>query len=104
MPYVAQGCTGPKSCEGSSATTGQMMIDTGTACTAPGVPAGCSTTAGTHIPAVCDVGNGVCRPDTSTGFAGKTPVLPGEVHLDPTKRYYISVLPGDAADPFAGQG
>jgi len=29
-----------------------------------------------------------------------TPVLPGEVALDPAKRYYISVLPGDAANPF----
>src|SRR6267143_1634809 len=28
MPYVAQGCTGPKSCEG-----GQTMVDTGTPCT-----------------------------------------------------------------------
>ena len=44
------------------------------------------------------VGNGVCRPDT-TG-QGQAPVLPSQVHLDPTKRYYISVLPGDAANPF----
>ena len=27
--------------------------------------------------------------------------MPSSVHLDPTKRYYISVLPGDAANPFA---
>ena len=27
-------------------------------------------------------------------------VTPDQVHLDPTKRYYISVLPGDAAQPF----
>jgi Bacterial Ig domain len=106
MPYVAQGCTGPKSCEG-----GQTVVDTGTPCVTPpsttnpaGVPAGCSTTAGQHVPAVCDVGNGVCRPDTSTTQAGHTPVLPGEVHLDPSKRYYISVLPGDSADPFYGAG
>ncbi len=26
--------------------------------------------------------------------------MPGSVHLDPSKRYYISVLPGDAGDPF----
>jgi hypothetical protein len=90
MPYVAQGCTGPKSCEGSSAAAvGQTMIDTGAVCTAPGVPAGCSATAGQHIPAVCDVGNGVCRPDTSATYAGKTPVLPGEVYLDPSKRYRV---------------
>jgi hypothetical protein len=97
MPMVATGCTGPLSCEG-----GQTMYDSRPACTAPGVPAGCSTTAGQHIPAVCDIGNGVCRPDTSVGAAGFTQVLPSSVHLDPTKRYYISVLPGDAANPFIG--
>src|SRR5579871_3627491 len=90
---VAQGCTGPVSCEG-----GQTMLDTRPACTSPGVPAGCSATSGQHISAVCDIGDGVCRPDpTGNGFA---PVLPSSVHLDPTKRYYISVLPGDAANPF----
>jgi hypothetical protein len=47
------------------------------------------------VPTVCDVGNGVCRPGTQ-----QTAVDPGQVHLDPTKRYYISVLPGDAANPF----
>ena len=78
MPYVAQGCTGPVSCE-----AGQTVYD---------------PVSGGHIPAVCDVGNGLCRPDT-TG-AGKTPVLPSQVALDPTKRYYISILPGDAANPF----
>jgi Bacterial Ig domain len=80
MPYVAQGCTGPNSCEG-----GQTIID---------------PTTGAHVPAVCDVGNGVCRPDTTGN--GFTAVDPKQVHLDPTKRYYISVLPGDAADPFTG--
>jgi hypothetical protein len=78
MPYVAQGCTGPYSCE-----AGQMIVDPNT---------------GVHGPAVCDVGNGVCRPDT-TG-KGMTAVLPSQVVLDPTKRYYISILPGDAANPF----
>jgi hypothetical protein len=72
MPFVAQGCTGPQSCEGGQSVLGK--------------------------PSVCDVGNGACRPDT-TG-QGFTPVLPSQVHLDPTKRYYISVLPGDAANPF----
>jgi len=97
MPYVAQGCTGPLSCEG-----GQTMFDNRPACTAPGVPVGCSTTAGAHIAAVCDVGNGACRPDPNAGTAaaGSTQVLPSSVHLDPTKRYYISVLPGDAGNPF----
>ncbi|HEX8837266.1 MAG TPA: hypothetical protein VF748_10050 [Candidatus Acidoferrum sp.] len=93
MDYVTQGCTGPLSCEG-----GQTVLDTRPACTSPGVPVGCSATAGTHIPAVCDVGDGACRPDpTGNGY---TQVMPSSVHLDPTKRYYISVLPGDAANPF----
>ena len=78
MPYVAQGCTGPLSCEG-----GQTMV----------------TPTGTHVAAVCDVGNGVCRPDVTGN--GMTQVLPGAVALDPTKRYYISILPGDAANPFS---
>jgi hypothetical protein len=78
MPVVAQGCTGTLSCE-----SGQTMVDPST---------------GNHVPAVCDVGNGVCRPDISGN--GKTPVDPKQVVLDPTKRYYISVLPGDAANPF----
>jgi hypothetical protein len=70
MPFVAQGCTGPLSCE-----LGQTLLGS---------------------PAVCDVGNGVCR---TTG-SEQTAVLPGQVALDPTKRYYISILPGDAANPF----
>jgi len=74
MPFVAQGCTGPKSCE-----AGQTVLG---------------------VQSVCDVSNGVCRPDTSG--SGVTAVLPSQVALDPTKRYYISVLPGDAADPFYG--
>src|SRR6266478_1198466 len=78
MPFVAQGCTGAQSCEG-----GQTVLNPAT---------------GAHVGAVCDVSNGVCRPDTAG--TGMTPVLPGEVALDPAKRYYISVLPGDAANPF----
>src|SRR5256885_1270450 len=69
MPLVAAGCTGPLSCE-----SGQTVLG---------------------VAAVCDVGNGVCRPGTQ-----QTAVNPSSVHLDPTKRYYISVLPGDAANPF----
>jgi hypothetical protein len=77
MGFVAQGCTGPVSCEAGQTVLGQ--------------------------PSVCDVGNGACRPDPNAGTnnAGMTQVLPSQVQLDPTKRYYISVLPGDAADPFA---
>ena len=88
MRFVAQGCTGPVSCEG-----GQTMLDE-----TPG-----SATFGQHIPVVCDVGNGQCRPDpngSSTTAWGTTRLDPSQVYLDPTKRYYISVLPGDAANPF----
>ena len=84
MDFVAQGCTGPLSCEG-----GQTMLNP----------------AGAHVFAVCDLGNGACRPDPSGGN-GTTQVYPSSVALDPSKRYYISVLPGDAANPFpayAGQ-
>jgi hypothetical protein len=77
MPYVAQGCTGKLSCE-----AGQMMV----------------TAAGTHVAAVCDVGDGVCRPDTTGN--GSTWTFPSSVVLDPHKRYYVSVLPGDSAGPF----
>ena len=72
MPLVATGCTGTLSCEG-----GQTVLG---------------------VKSVCDVGNGVCRPDTSGN--GQAPVDPKNVVLDPKKRYYISVLPGDAANPF----
>ena len=93
MPFVAQGCTGAQSCEG-----GQTVLDNGVPCVSANNPVGCSATAGQHVTAVCDVGDGVCRPD-STG-KGFTAVDPKQVALDPTKRYYISVLPGDAAQPF----
>ena len=79
MEYVTQGCTGLLSCE-----SGQTVFD---------------PTTGTHVAAVCDIGNGVCRPDTTGN--GLTAVTPDQVALDATKRYYISVLPGDAANPFA---
>ncbi len=68
MPVVATGCVGPTSCE-----SGQTLLGQG---------------------AVCDMGNGICRTDASQ----QTAVDPSQVHLDPTKRYYISVLPGDGAD------
>jgi Bacterial Ig domain len=51
------------------------------------------------VPSVCDLGNGVCRPG-----AMQTPTDPSQVALDPTKRYYISILPGDAANPFTNGG
>jgi hypothetical protein len=78
MPYVAQGCTGAVSCEGGQTAYNPLT--------------------GSHDKVVCDVGNGQCRPDTTGN--GMTIVMPGDVYLDPTKRYYISILPGDAANPF----
>jgi len=68
MPIVAAGCVGTRSCE-----SGQSVLG---------------------VPAVCDVGNGVCR----TTAAQQMAVNPGQVNLDITKRYYITVLPGDGAD------
>ena len=70
MPVVATGCTGPLSCESGQTLSGS--------------------------PAVCDVGDGACRTDGTQ----LTAVDPSQVVLDPSKRYYISVLPGDAANPF----
>jgi len=71
MPLIAAGCTGPLSCESGQTLGG--------------------------VNAVCDVGNGSCRTDA----AQQATLNPSQVHLDPTKRYYISVLPGDAGNPFA---
>ncbi|HTY63536.1 MAG TPA: hypothetical protein VMG30_14915 [Acidobacteriota bacterium] len=81
MPVVAQGCVGTTSCE-----AGQTVLD----------PA-----SGNHVNAICDVGDGVCRQDPS---GQKVPLDPSQVHLDPTKHYYLSVLPGDAADPGHAMG
>jgi hypothetical protein len=75
MPVVAAGCTGPLSCEGGQSVGG--------------------------VSAVCDVGNGVCRTGSNLQQA---PLDPATVHLDPTKRYYLSVLPGDAANSFENAG
>jgi Bacterial Ig domain len=73
MPVVATGCTGTLSCE-----TGQSLLGT---------------------PTVCNIGNGICDPST-TNPGQQTAVDPSKVVLNPAKRYYISVLPGDAANPF----
>ncbi len=83
MPVVATGCVGPTgavACE-----TGQTVLDPAT---------------GNHLPAVCDIANGVCR----TSAAQQAPLDPSQVALDPHKRYYISVLPGDAANSFENVG
>ena len=86
MPVVATGCTGPQSCG-----RGQTVYD--------GNPA--SPSYQQHIQAACD-GYGIC-------IAGATqlPVtLPSQVNLPTTDAngnplyYYISILPGDAANAF----
>ncbi|MGF6758170.1 choice-of-anchor Q domain-containing protein [Paraburkholderia sp. GAS42] len=76
MPVVAAGCVGKVACE-----SGQTVYDPATS---------------SHLPAVCDIGDGVCR----TTAAQQVPVDPSQVALDPTKHYYISVLPGDAGNSF----
>ena len=70
MPVIATGCTGDLSCESGQSVGG--------------------------VPAVCDIGNGVCRTDATE----ESILLPSAVHLDPTKRYYLTVFPGDAANSF----
>jgi hypothetical protein len=80
MPLIASGCMGTAACE-----SGQTVFDPKTS---------------THLPAVCDIGDGVCRTDAGQQVA----VDPGQVHLDPTKRYYISILPGDAGNTFTKNG
>lgn len=70
MPVVAEGCYGTVACESGQSLLGQA--------------------------AVCDVADGVCR----TTATQKLSVNPSQVALDPRKRYYISILPGDAANPF----
>ena len=48
-----------------------------------------------NVPVVCDLGDGGCEPG-----AQQTPVDPSQVALNPNKRYYISILPGDAGNDF----
>ncbi|MFM0228918.1 choice-of-anchor Q domain-containing protein [Paraburkholderia sediminicola] len=76
MPVIAAGCVGAVACE-----SGQTVFD----------PASNS-----HLPTVCDIGNGACR----TNAAQQVPVDPRQVALDPKKHYYISILPGDAGNTF----
>src|SRR6266478_1677415 len=95
-PVIATGCTGPQSCG-----QGQTVYDAGTPCTAPGVPAGCSATAGQHVKAACD-GYGVC----TVGATQLPASLPSDAHLTATNpdgtpaSYYISILSGDSTNAF----
>ncbi|MBB5058728.1 hypothetical protein HDF16_003442 [Granulicella aggregans] len=74
MPVIATGCVGTLACE-----SGQTMGG---------------------APVVCDIGDGVCR----TTASQQTPVDPSQVHLDPNRHYYISILPGDAGNSFTYGG
>jgi hypothetical protein len=86
MPVVAEGCTGPQSCE-----KGQTVFD--------GNPT--SPTYGQHVLAACD-GMGICVP----GLSQLPASLPSEAHLAALNpdgspaAYYISILPGDSSNAF----
>ncbi len=69
MPVVAVGCTGTVSCQ-----DGQTLLGT---------------------PAVCDVGNGMCR----TNAQQRTPLSPADVALDPLKHYFITIMSADGINP-----
>ncbi len=103
MPVVATGCTGPQSCG-----RGQTVFDNNPK----------SPTYQQHIQAACD-GYGICTPGATQNAVS----MPGDVNLPATDTsgiqctgtntpagcnanygkpiyYYISVLPGDSANPF----
>src|SRR6267378_2019903 len=70
MPLVATGCVGPLSCG-----QGQTWVDPKTGLDGP-LPVGME------------------------GYEPQTETTVNQIHLDPAKYYYISILPGDAANPF----
>ncbi len=83
MPVMASGCTGPQSCE-----RGQSIYDPATA---------------THVPAVCDA-SGICVQAAAGAYRPTS--TPDQAVLNATNpdgtpaRYYLSILPGDAANSF----
>jgi hypothetical protein len=87
MPVIAQGCTGPQSCE-----KGQTVYD--------GNPS--SPTYQQHVLAACD-GYGICVP----GLAQLPVSLPSQANLSALNpdgspaSYYISILPGDSQNSFS---
>jgi hypothetical protein len=106
--YIDPNCTtntNPQPAGCPQITTGQTVPTFGTnfhTSFMPFVAQGCVGTVACEagqtvqgVASVCDVGNGACRPGTQ-----QTAVDPSQVVLDKTKRYYISVLPGDAGTPF----
>src|SRR5882762_4799000 len=70
MPLVATGCVGPLSCG-----QGQMWVNPKT---------------GTDGP----------LPQGMEAYEPQAPTTVDQIHLDPAKYYFISILPGDAANPF----
>ena len=55
--------------------------------------------------ASCGSGQQILKSDGTRGQADlQTPISVGDVVLDPTKHYYISVLPGDAQNPLVNAG
>jgi len=90
MPIMAEGCTGPQSCE-----KGQTVY---VPCVSPGNPANC----GQHVAAACD-GYGAC----TIGATSLPMSTPDQAHLAASNpdgtpaRYYISILPGDSSNAFA---
>lgn len=76
-----------------------------------GTPSPSTRTLGTsfhksHMPVIATgcVGATSCGAGQSAAVAPQTPTLVGDVGLDPTKHYYISILPGDAGDPVVNGG
>jgi hypothetical protein len=95
MPMVASGCTGVQSCQRAQSVY----------CAAPGFPAGCTAAMlGTHQPAICNL-SGICTV-TASLVNYRPPSYPDQAVLNATNpdgspaRYYISILPGDAANSF----
>jgi hypothetical protein len=80
MPIVATGCVGAVSCGSGQ----QVRVDSTTV----------DPTTGT-------LG---LRQVVTDAQALARQVTPDQVVLDPTKNYYISILPGDAGDPVATGG
>lgn len=80
MPVVATGCVGPVSCGSGQ----QVRIDNTT------VDAATGTLGARHV--------------TTDAEALALQTTPDQAVLDPTKHYYISILPGDAGDGGHGMG
>ena len=98
MPVVAAGCTGPQSCERDQTVynpaTGQHVV---AACDGSGIcqlgqaylPT--STPANVNLPTIDTTGTACTSPGSPTGC---------NPNYGSTIYYYLSVLPGDAANPF----